>query len=371
MTPFRFSFSPFRYLRDLYARFERPISSLSLIGGFVFDALTLRRVDEFWENVWVVGHILIVGACMVWINRIEHVGGDETNPKTAHFWLVNVLQFFFGGILSTFLVFYFRSGDLSVSWPFLLILALAFWANEALKRRYVRLSFQISLFFLSLFSFSIFITPVLVHRIGPWVFIGAGVASLALILLFLFLLTRIAHETFQQKFKKSGKIILAEIALIFVGMNVLYFTNLIPPLPLSLKDGGVYHSIRHQGDNYFGLAENLTWWQRLYVYTPFHVVDGDSAYVYTAVFSPPALNLTIIHEWQLYDALNKRWITQSRIPLPVIGGRESGFRTYSVQSNLSPGKWRVNVETQQGQVIGRVRFEIVPGAVTQVDRTIN
>jgi len=32
-------------LKNWYGKYERPISSLSLIGGFVFDALTLRRVD--------------------------------------------------------------------------------------------------------------------------------------------------------------------------------------------------------------------------------------------------------------------------------------------------------------------------------------
>ena len=33
------------WTRSWYGRFERPISSLSLIAGFVFDALTLKRVD--------------------------------------------------------------------------------------------------------------------------------------------------------------------------------------------------------------------------------------------------------------------------------------------------------------------------------------
>src|SRR5690242_11836520 len=95
--------------RTFYARIERPFSSISLIGGFVFDAITLTRVDEFWENFWVVGHLLIVTACALMINLIENTDHDEDNPAKLHFWLVNVMQFFFGGIFSTFLVFYFRS----------------------------------------------------------------------------------------------------------------------------------------------------------------------------------------------------------------------------------------------------------------------
>ena len=46
---------------------------------------------------------------------------------------MNLLQLFFGGLLSTLLVFYFRSGSLSASWPFLLVLGVAFAANESLR----------------------------------------------------------------------------------------------------------------------------------------------------------------------------------------------------------------------------------------------
>jgi hypothetical protein len=130
---------PFAYLRDLYARFERPISSLSLVGGFVFDALTLTRVDQFWENFWVLGHLFVVAVSIVLINLLEEEGVDPTDASKAHFWLVNILQFTFGGILSTFLVFYFRSATILVSWPFLLNLAAAIIANERFKRHNARL----------------------------------------------------------------------------------------------------------------------------------------------------------------------------------------------------------------------------------------
>src|SRR6266481_10022587 len=142
----------FAWVRSRYGRFERPISSLSLIGGFVFDAFTLRRVDLFWDNIWVVGHLAIVTACAIWIHLIDNAADEhgvrpEEDPHRLNFWLVNMMQFFFGGILSTYLVFYFRSSLLAVSWPFLLILAAAFVANESLKRHYARLAFQITLLF--------------------------------------------------------------------------------------------------------------------------------------------------------------------------------------------------------------------------------
>ena len=28
-------------------------------------------------------------------------------------------------------------------------------------------------------------------------------------------------------------------------VNILYFANLIPPVPLALKDAGIYHQVNH------------------------------------------------------------------------------------------------------------------------------
>src|SRR3989338_9451002 len=231
------------YARSWYGRFERPISSLSLILGFVFDALTLRRVDTLWENLWVFAHIIIIGVFIALIHIKEKNDDDEKDSSKAHFWYVNILQFFFGGILSTYLVFYFRSADIFVTWPFVFILAVAFIANESLKRHYIRFSFQISLFFLSVYSFAIFLVPVVLHKIGNFIFLLSGILSV----LFIFLFIKIFFYFTKEKFTESKTMIFPVIFGIFTLVNLLYFTNLIPPIPLSLKDAGVYHSIQKIG----------------------------------------------------------------------------------------------------------------------------
>ncbi len=354
--------------RDWYGRFERPISSLSLIGGFVFDALTLQRVDLFWDNAWVVAHLLIVGTCIILINKNERGEGDEKNPAKMHFWLVNIMQFFFGGILSTYIVFYFRSSDIFVEWPFILILGLAFWANESFKRAYVRLSFQIILYYLSLFAFAIFIVPVVVHEMGPAIFLLSGMLSLVAIAFFLVLLSRFTRG----KIRKNKETVIAWVAVVFVAMNVLYFNNFIPPIPLSLKDSGVFHSItKNVAGNYVVTADLGSWSNFFTLYDDFHASESDSVYVYSAVFSPPSLNVNIIHDWQYLDPTTNKWTDEEKMALSVTGGRDGGFRTWSVKNDLAPGRWRVNVETENGQTIGTVRFTIVPPSpdnviVTQV-----
>ncbi len=348
-------------LQNWYGKYERPISSLSLIGGFVFDAVTLKRVDLFWENFWVVAHLLIVGICIVLVHAVEKNEGDESNPSKAHFWLVNILQFFFGGILSTYLVFYFRSGDIAVSWPFLLILALAFWANEALKRSFVRLTFQISLFFLSVYSFAIFLVPILFHSLSLWMFLFSGLLSLIFISLFLWLIWYFSGK----KFNENKYLLFSAIAGIFILVNIFYFTELLPPIPLSLKDAGVYYSIqRNSQGNYVVWTENSPWWKYFTLYPDFHEVPGNPVVIYSAIFSPSKLNTNIVHEWQHLDAKINNWVTTDKIPLTVVGGRDGGFRTYSEKKfNITEGHWRVNILTSRGQLIGRVRFNLVEADV--------
>ncbi|MFZ3011786.1 MAG: DUF2914 domain-containing protein [Minisyncoccia bacterium] len=344
-------------IRNFYGRFERPISSLSLISGFVFDAVTLKRVDTLWENIWILGHLLIVGIFIILIHTQEKEEGDEANPGRKHFWYVNILQFFFGGILSTYLVFYFRSADIFTTWPFIVLLAGAFWANESLKRHYVRFSFQISLFYLSVYSFAIFLVPIILHKIGTWVFILSGLVSLIFIVAFIFILSSFV----KREFAESKKLIISLILGITVLINILYFTNLIPPMPLSLKDAGVYHTIEKNNDgNYVVAYENSGWKKYFDLYPDFYKTTKAPVYAFSAIFSPRGLNTTILHEWQYYDNEKEEWVSDETVNLPVRGGRDGGFRTYSRRSSIGAGKWKVNIKTESGQTIGHLRFQILP-----------
>ncbi len=369
----RFVENPMQTMRKWYAQFERPISSLSLILGFLFDIVTLKRLDTLWENSWILGHLLIVGIFIILIHLKEAEEGDEADSSKAHFWYVNILQFFFGGLLSTYLVFYFRSADIFVSWPFIAILGLAFLANESLKRHYIRLSFQISLFFLSIYSFAIFLLPILLHKISVWIFLLSGLVSLVLIFLFILILfyfknysgrsSRVGNLWKRSTAKENRRTInysaLSILGIIFV-VNFLYFTNLIPPIPLSLKDAEVYHSIsKDAGGNYQVTYEDAGWRGYLQLFPDFHKKIDDPVYAYSAVFSPKGLNITIVHEWQYFDEERRDWNTESEVKLPVLGGRDGGFRTFSTRTDLRPGKWRVNIKTERGQTIGHLRFNIV------------
>ncbi|HET7212681.1 MAG TPA: DUF2914 domain-containing protein [Terriglobia bacterium] len=359
------------FARSVYGRLERPISSLSLIGGFVFDAFTLTRVDIPWDNIWVAAHLAVVTVCVIWINLLkdapdEHGVRPEADPHRLYFWLVNLIQFAFGGLLSVFLVFYFRSGTIWTSWPFLLMLALAFIANEFLKRRYARLSFQIALLFLALYAFAIYIMPMLLHQISSRVFLISGIASVAAISIVLLILAVFSRHRFHGR---SGWATMASIAGILVIVNGLYFLNLIPPLPLSLKEADIYHSLTVKGPgNYTAAGErqitdgfaSIGFIRRFFsLRQTIHIKPGDALTFYSAVFCPSRLTTEIVHEWQHYDRSTGEWTTRAVVHLPVVGGRGEGYRTFSRLPSITAGLWRVDVETPGGLAIGRFNFRVV------------
>jgi len=77
---------------------------------------------------------------------------------------------------------------------------------------------------------------------------------------------------------------------------------------------------------------------------------------FTAIYAPPGLREPISHVWRK-DGLV---VATARLS-PIRGGRAQGFRTYSRRADLGPnpvGRWVVDVLTADGQLIGRVRFEV-------------
>ena len=155
------------------------------------------------------------------------------------------------------------------------------------------------------------------------------------------------------------------VAIIFVTFNILYFAGAIPPLPLALKDAGIYHSIvrlPEPGFAYRITVEPQPWYDFIHRYnTDFHYGAGERAYAWSAVFAPNGFSTTILHEWQRYDAVLEEWITTNTVQIPILGGRDGGFRTYSFKEGLTTGKWRVNVLTRYGQLIGRISFTAIEG----------
>jgi hypothetical protein len=276
-----------------------------------------------------------------------------------HPFLPIAIQFAFGGLFSAFVIFYFRSAALGVSWPFVLALVVLLIGNELFKRYYSRLVFNLSILFFAIFSFSIFYLPIIVGRMGRGVFISSGIISLAVIGAFIYLLYRLIPR----KILEVQRMLIAGIVGVFVVVNIFYFLNIIPPIPLSLKHIGVYHNVtRHENEYHVSAEVDDRWFQ---LRERVHVAPGQSVYIFSSVFAPTRLGTNIVHHWQFHNNETGKWETAGRFTFPIAGGRDGGYRGYSFKTNVQPGLWRVDVETADGRVVGRAKFRVV-----QVDTAV-
>src|SRR5262249_19205665 len=105
-------------------------------------------------------------------------------------------------------------------------------------------------------------------------------------------------------------------------------------------------------------GEETPWYENLIYDETFHKQVGENVYVFTAIFAPSGLTTPIIHEWQHFDEAARKCNTESRVTFSILGGRDGGYRGYSQKYGVTEGKWRVNVLTQYGTLIGRVSFNV-------------
>lgn len=352
--------------KEKYERYERHVSSVALLAGFILDNLTLSRIDRLFESVLSFVYVCLAGLGIILINLSEqgHWGGRFSRSHT--FFLV-IIQFALGGLFSAFTIFYFRSGSLVTSWPFMLFLAGLLIGNEIFKARYQKLLFQISVFFVALFSLTIFYVPIVTKTLGAWTFIGSGIVSLVSITIFIYILSRYVPL----RVEESRRALVVSIGVVFIIINIFYFTNIIPPIPLSLKDAGVYHEVLKQADGKYKVVEEVRpWYEIFFPFTRISFSAQKPLYVLSSVFAPTRLNTDIVHEWQYFDEELKRWVTASEIRFPIEGGASGGYRGYSQKTSLFPGYWRVDIETPRKQVIGRIKFKIVEGSPALLESSV-
>ncbi|MSU56377.1 MAG: DUF2914 domain-containing protein [Candidatus Taylorbacteria bacterium] len=364
----------FERTKSFAHKHEKRLSTFAFIFGFVWDNLTLTRVDRLFDNIMLSTYLLVAFVSIVMINAhgasLADAGGQSGESliatvtgrfrgkllKQGADFSRFLLPFAFGGLFSGFLIFYSRSGEVLSSAPFLLILLMLFFCNEFLRRHYQRFIFQMSIFFVALFSYVALLVPILFGRIGGLIFVLSGLISLLLFLLALRAVGYFAPE----ETEKSRYSLYALVTIIFITFNFLYFNNMIPPIPLSVKEIGIYHDIERTRSGSYRLSFEKAPWYALGKRTSavFRRTSNEPAYAWSSVFAPTRLDTEIVHRWSFYDEAQGEWVSKAVIGFPILGGRSDGYRGYSVKEMLTAGKWRVDVETLRGQIIGRFVFRV-------------
>jgi hypothetical protein len=344
-------------LKLYYGRNEGRVAAAFFIAGFIFDMLTVGRVDS-WATIGQQAVYLAVITTALLQMLVEHGEPPRQPPafvlKRWYYEYRNALvHFLMGALLNLYAIFYFKSSSLLVSFGFLGFLVILLLANEFRRVQSLGLSFKFALLALCFLSFSAYLLPVLVGSISLPLFLASMLIGCVPLAAGAWRVGRVVPA----KAALARRQILVPLGCVLIGFLGFYFFRLIPPVPLSIPFVGVYHQVERVGDSYRLTHERPIWrfWHN--GDQNFYAQPGDKVYVFFRIFSPARFSDQVQMRWQWKDPA-RGWVTHDTIPIRIVGGREQGFRGYGVKSNYQPGDWKVQVETLDGREIGRVYFEL-------------
>ncbi|TAK03667.1 DUF2914 domain-containing protein [Patescibacteria group bacterium] len=345
-------FSPVLTLRSWFERYERALVPGLLVAGFFVDVVTFRTLQVTTTLSVLGAYALAAAAAIAYANAYD----ARPAPPKGRVWSAArlacplAISFAFGALLSSSFLFYWYSGSLSASWPLMAFFVALMTSNEALRHVFLRPRMQIVVFAFVLLSYFSLLFPFVFNTLESWAFLLAGAASTVAVLSLISLIARFSPAVRRFDLQLTGAAL-----FIVAAMDGLYFLNMIPPIPLSIRDAGIYHDLARSGDGYALLGEEESF---LASVTPGQALGPDEdgrLYAYTAIFAPPGLSAVIAHRWERFDEAKGDWVLHARHSFPITGGRDAGYRGYSY-ALVAAGRWRVTVETERGQVLGRLSF---------------
>jgi hypothetical protein len=344
-------------LKSFYQRHERAALILFFIGGFIWDSLTLQRIDHLYSNFVLFTYLICLMISLYVFNLADDGHWKDTFLEKHEEYAPLAVQFFLGGLSSAYVVFFFRSVSLTKTMVFFILLVLLLISNEVFKHRLSNKYLQFGAFFFITFTFFAFIIPIFAGTMSTLLFVIAGVAALTLTLFFTTFIYRKSPSTRDEiSLKKLSGI----VAAIYLCINVFYYFNMIPPVPLSLKTGMMAYQVDKSGGSYFveyDRDKRYKFWKSFnhdVFYSP-----GDTIYAFTSVFAPTNLNKSVAHRWKWYNSKAKGWKVRDVIDYKVRGGRDGGYRGYTYKSNLQSGRWEIDVITKEGLILGTIDFDLV------------
>lgn len=346
----RHAVQTYKRIRDWAERHERWFMPTMLVFGALFDVIQFRMLNLKQTFFIIVVYIILVVGSMA----LSASGSGRKHRFLRYLHIIAPLaqQFALGGMLSTALLFYWFSGEIAVTWPLIGLIVIIMISNETFRHVFLRPVVQVGVFYFSLFSlFSIWFAH-LFQSLSWIIFLTGGFVSLGVMTGILALLVRVG-DLFEDRMKMWFT-----IAGIFACMNVFYVLDIIPPIPLALREAEMAYSIR---EDYSLVAPTESWLESLWPGQTILVRPGNALYAATAIYAPDGLSATIVHIWQRYNEETKHWDDVHELSFGILGGRPDGYRGYSMVSSLAEGEWRVNVQTLSGQTLGRLRFTVENG----------
>jgi len=337
------SFPTIERLKLRYAQNERAVALAFFAAGFVFDILTVGRIDAWFTIAQQAAYLAVIGFALT-----QMLLEEGTLPREGWWfrWRSAIVHFLLGALLNLYAIFFFKSSSLLVSFSFLAFLLLLVLANELPRFKALGLPFKFALLGLCLLCFAAAVVPIFVGSIGLGVFLLSMLAGAA----------PLAALGWRLRARGARRAILVPLGLVLLGFLTAYLFRVIPPVPLSIPYIGIYHGVERTAEG-FRLSHERPWWRFWHNGDQrFAAQPGDRVYVFFRVFSPANFSDQVLLRW--YRRLPAGWALQDTIPIRIVGGREEGFRGFGFKGNYEPGSWKIQVETTDAREIGRIYFEL-------------
>lgn len=344
-------------LKTFLAEHKKYAPVIFFVGGFVWDSLTLGRIDGWYSNTILCVYLISLTVSLYIFNLAEDGHWKNTFLEPYQGYAPYAIQFFLGGLCSAYVIFFFQSVSLTKTMVFFGILVLLLFSNELLKNRISNKYLQFGSYFFVNFTFFTFFLPILFGFMNTFLFVISGFVSL---ITTLFLIRFIYRESPSTREDINIKKLFSLIFTIYLFINTCYYFNLIPPVPLSLQNGMVAYDVKKENDTFLVTYEQtsfLTFWKTFD--KMFNYSNSDTVFIYTSIFAPSDLQKSVLHKWQWYSPETENWNITDNISYEVTGGREGGYRGFTFKENIWPGKWKVDVTTDNGLVLGVIEFDII------------
>ncbi|MCP4911969.1 MAG: DUF2914 domain-containing protein [Oligoflexia bacterium] len=337
---------------EFHQKYERYYNIAFFILGFLFDVLTLGRVDDL-SNLLILGLYLALAKYFLlelYLKKSLLRYPDKIAPYIEEY-RSEAFHFLIGALLSAMTIFFFKSSSNISSYLILFFVIFLMLINETPLLKGGGTRFKLILFLIALNSFFLVFFPVLIQSFSMIVFLGAQV---------LFIVYAFLTFHFLRNGDLTDKILVKHwikpSLFIMSFFTITYFLKVIPPVPLHLQDIGIYHQVKKEYPKY-----RLTYKREPYRFwkndsNPFYASKNDVLFVFTRVFAPKGFDQKVYLHWE--RKVDGDWKESDRIELKILGGREGGYRGYGLKKNYSPGDWRVSVKTELGLEIGKRTFSI-------------
>jgi len=348
-------------------------------AGFLFDIMTLSRIDDLATLVHQGLYLAMLAGLMVLEERYRAgVAAPPPLLAKARRFSEDAIHFLFGGLLSSFTLFYLKSTSGLSSVLFLSFLCALLVANELPGFRERGPIIRFALLSLCTTSYCALLLPIISGFISSWLFVASVVLSCAATA---WLARKLIRWT------GDARAVFLRVAGPAIGMQVIlvaaYFAGAIPPVPLSVQYVGIYHEVvppsrvaeamplraTMPGANppvgrTYQLKHQRPWWRFWHNGDQdFAARPGDIVHCFARVFAPNRFRDAIYVHW-LSEGPKGDWLDQGRARLTISGGRGDGFRAFATKKNYQPGRWRVEIETEDGRDMGVIHFNLRHDAST-------